>query len=123
MVVVRQSPRTFVERVDFVTSFGFGTGPGDRERLGLRGAGPRTVITDLGILRADPATCELTLTHLHPGVGLDRARASTGWELVIADDVVQTPPPTAEELAVLRHLEATKGQTGGPVGGAVKGNE
>jgi len=54
VVVVRHSRRTFVERVDFVTSVGFGAGPGDRERLGLSGGGPRTVITDLGVLAADP---------------------------------------------------------------------
>jgi glutaconate CoA-transferase subunit B len=113
VVVVRQNPRTFVARVDFVTSVGFGAGAGDRERLGLRGAGPRTVITDLGILQADPATCELTLTHLHPGVDLDRVRASTGWDLAVAENLQVTEPPTADELTILRHLEATKGQTGG----------
>ena len=113
VVVVRQSPRTFVERVDFVTSVGFGSGPGDRERLGLRGAGPRTVITDLGILHADPVTCELTLTHVHPGVDLDQVRASTGWRLAVSGDIAVTEPPTAEDLGILRDLEATKGQTGG----------
>jgi glutaconate CoA-transferase subunit B len=119
VVVVRQNPRTFVARVDFVTSVGFGAGPGDRQRLGLRGAGPRTVITDLGILRADPTTCELTLTHLHPGVDLNLALARTAWELAVAPDVTVTPPPTGEELAVLRELEATKGtdSTGGAVSG------
>lgn len=111
VVVVRQSPRTFVARVDFVTSVGFGAGPGDRERLGLRGAGPRTVITNLGILQADPQTCELTLTHLHPGVDLDRVRSSTGWDLAVAGNLERTDPPSAEELAILRHLEATKGRT------------
>src|SRR5690606_28593809 len=80
IVVVRQSPRTFVDRVDFVTSVGFGAGAGDRERLGLRGAGPRTVITDLGILEPDPHTCELTLTQLHPGATVEAARAATGWD-------------------------------------------
>src|SRR5215468_5475778 len=45
IVIIRQSRRSFVERVDFVTSVGYGTGRGDRERLGLTGAGPRTVIT------------------------------------------------------------------------------
>jgi glutaconate CoA-transferase subunit B len=111
-VVVRQNPRTFVERVDFVTSVGFGDGPGARERLGLRGAGPRTVITDLGILHADPSTCELTLTHLHPGVDLERVRTSTGWRLRVGPDLEQTPPPSDDELSILRELEATKGQTG-----------
>jgi glutaconate CoA-transferase subunit B len=113
VVVVRQSPRTFVDRVEFITSLGFGSGPGDRQRLGLHGQGPRTVITDLGILRADPTTCELTLTHLHPGVDLDQAKASTGWPLVVAKDLATTEPPTDVELTVLRDLESTKGRTGG----------
>jgi glutaconate CoA-transferase subunit B len=111
VVVVRQTPRAFVPKVDFVTSVGFGAGPGDRERLGLRGSGPRTVITDLGILRADPVTCELTLTSLHPGVEVERVRRSTGWDLAVAAELAQTPPPGPHELAVLRELERTKGQT------------
>ena len=65
-VMMRQNKRAFVERLDFRTSVGFGDGPGHRERLGLVGRGPTLVITDLGLLRPDPATCELTLTHLHP---------------------------------------------------------
>lgn len=113
VVVVRHSPRAFVERVDFVTSMGFGAGPGDRERLGLHGAGPRTVITDLGILRADPVTCELTLTHCHPGVTVEDVRARTGWELAVVPSPAVTEPPDARELAILRMLEATKGRTGG----------
>jgi glutaconate CoA-transferase, subunit B len=107
VVVVRQNPRTFVVRLDFVTSVGFGSGPGDRERLGFTGAGPRAVITDLGILDPDPATCELTLTHVHPGVEIEDARAATGWDLAVADRVEVTPPPTAHELEMLRALEAT----------------
>jgi glutaconate CoA-transferase subunit B len=113
IVVVRQSKRTFVDRVDFVTSVGFGTGPGDRERLGLTGAGPQMVITDLGVLRPDPHACELTLTHLHPGVTIDQARAATGWDLAIASDVTETEPPTAAELGVLRRLTATLGDRSG----------
>ncbi|WP_345636285.1 CoA-transferase subunit beta [Rugosimonospora acidiphila] len=104
IVVVRQSTRAFVERVDFVTSVGFGRGKGDRERLGLRGAGPRTVITDLGVLEPDPETCELTLTAVHPGVGLDEVRARTGWPLRVAESLRQTDPPTPTELAALRRL-------------------
>jgi glutaconate CoA-transferase subunit B len=110
IVVVRQSRRAFVERVDFVTSVGYGTGPGDRARLGLRGAGPTMVITDLGILTPDPDTCTLTLSSLHPGVTVDQARDATGWDLAISGDLGTTEPPTDGELAVLRELEATKGQ-------------
>jgi glutaconate CoA-transferase subunit B len=106
IVIVRQSPRAFVEQVDFVTSVGHGSGPGDRERLGLLGKGPTKVITDLGILEPDPRTCELVLTHVHPGVGAEQAREATGWELKVADGLVTTEPPTDEELSALRALVA-----------------
>jgi glutaconate CoA-transferase, subunit B len=107
MVMLRQTSRAFVERVDFVSSMGFGRGPGDRERLGLRGAGPRTVVTDVGILRPDPETCELTLGALQPGATVEQARESTGWKLAVADEIEELPPPSANELAVLRELQAT----------------
>jgi glutaconate CoA-transferase, subunit B len=106
IVIVRQTPRIFVPRCDFRTSVGFGDGPGAREKLGLRGAGPTVVITDLGVLRPDPATCELVLTELHPGVTVDDARAATGWELGVADNLGATAPPTDVELTALRALVA-----------------
>jgi glutaconate CoA-transferase subunit B len=106
IVIVRQSRRTFVERADFITSVGYGSGPGDRARLGLTGAGPATVITDLGVLAPDPATRELRLTHLHPGVTLDRVREATGWDLAAAPDLDETEPPSEEELAALRALKS-----------------
>jgi len=109
IVLIRQSPRTFVERLDFRTTVGFGDGPGDRERLGLRGSGPTLVITDLGVLRPDPVTCELTLSALHPGVELDEARAATPWELAVAPDLARTDPPSEVELRALRALLATRG--------------
>jgi glutaconate CoA-transferase, subunit B len=107
IVVMRHGRDKLVERVDFVTSVGFGAGPGDRERLGLRG-GPRTVITDLGMLAPDPATCELVLTHLHPGVTLDQAKDATGWELQAHPSLQTTRAPTGEELAALRELEQAR---------------
>ncbi len=105
-VVVRQSRRTFVDRVDFVTSVGHGRGPGDREKLGLRGAGPTLVITDLGVLRPDPETRELVLTQVHPGVDVERVREATGWDLRISPELSTTEPPTDRELTVLRELQA-----------------
>lgn len=108
IVVLRQSRRTFVDRLDFVTSVGHGGAPGDRERLGLLGSGPLLVITDLGQLRPDPETLELTLTDLHPGVSAEQVRAHTGWDLAVAGDTAHTAPPTPNELEVLRRLEATK---------------
>lgn len=104
ILVVRQSKRAFVERLDFVTSVGYGQGPGDRERLGLRGRGPVMLITDLGVLEPDPSTCELTLTSVHPGVEVDTVRQATGWQLRTAETIATTREPTDEELAVLREL-------------------
>jgi glutaconate CoA-transferase subunit B len=109
IVVVRQSSRSFVDRVDFVTSVGYGRGKGDRERLGLRGRGPSRVITDKGILEPDPDTCELILTSLHPGVTARDARESIGWDLRVSPHLATTPPPTEEELTVLRGLTDPKG--------------
>lgn len=106
IVTVRQGPRTFVEHVDFVTSVGFGSGPGDRERLGLSGRGPTLVITDLGLLEPDPDTRELTLTAVHPGVEVDHVREATGWDLAVASSPRTLDPPTDTELAVLRDLQA-----------------
>ncbi len=109
LIIARQTPRVFVEKLDFITSVGHGTGLGSREALGLRGHGPTAVITDLGVLEPDPESRELTLTTLHPGVDVDLALRQTGWPLRVAPAVGETAPPTAAELELLRHLEATKG--------------
>jgi glutaconate CoA-transferase, subunit B len=103
-ILMRHSRRALVERVDFVTSVGYGDGPGARERLGLRGRGPVLVVTDLGVLEPDPVSCELTLTTVHHGVDPAQVRAATGWELAVADPLTVTEPPTAAELTVLRDL-------------------
>jgi len=104
IVIVRQSKRAFVEKVDFITSVGHGDGPGARERLGLRGQGPTRVITDLGILEPDPETRELVLTHVHQGIAPEQAQEATGWDLKIAPDLKTTEPPTDDELNKLREL-------------------
>jgi glutaconate CoA-transferase subunit B len=111
IVIVKQSPRTFVEQVDFVSSVGYG--PTGRERDALRtgtdagailGAGPTLVITDHGVLEPDPETRELTLTRLHEGITVEAARAATGWDLKVADSIKDVPPPTTTELDALRRL-------------------
>jgi glutaconate CoA-transferase, subunit B len=104
IVVLRQSRRTFAERVDFVTSVGFGDGPGSRERLGLTGGGPRQVITDLGVLRPDPATLELVLAGIYPGVAAAQVKENTGWDLAISPDLTEIPAPSQQELLALRKL-------------------
>ena len=85
IVIAPHTRRTFVERLDFLTTVGHGTGPLTRERLGFRGAGPSAVITDLGVLEPDPETRELVLTQIHEGIELDQVRQATGWELKVAD--------------------------------------
>ncbi len=106
IITLRHSRRAFVEELDFVTSLGHGTGNACREQLGLRGQGPSAVISDLGVLRPDPATKELKLTSVHPGVSVDDVRDATGWDLQVADNCEVTPAPTFEELTVLRKLKA-----------------
>jgi glutaconate CoA-transferase subunit B len=105
-VVVRQTPKTFVERLDFVTSAGHLDGGDARKRAGYRGAGPTRVITDKGILEPDAVTRELVLTAVHPGVEPDHARAATGWPLRVADPLATTEPPTALERSTLADLRA-----------------
>jgi glutaconate CoA-transferase subunit B len=107
IVVLRQSRRAFVERVDFVTSVGFGAGTGSRQRLGLTGAGPSRIITDLGVLQPDPETREFVLTEIYPGSSVHEVKDRTGWELRISDNLKQLMLPSATELTALRLLLAT----------------
>ena len=104
IVVMRHRKRAFVDQVDFVTTFGHGSGPTDRALLGLHGAGPVRVITDLGVLEPDPGTKELMLRALHPGCTVEQVRAETGWTLEVADDLGETTPPTERELTTLRAM-------------------
>jgi glutaconate CoA-transferase, subunit B len=106
IMILRQSTRTFVEQLAFVTSVGYRTGGDSRKELGYTGGGPTAIITDLGVLRPDPTTRELVLTALHPGASVEQARAATGWPLRVADDLHTSAPPTEHELRVLRELHA-----------------
>ena len=105
-ITIPMSPRTFVERLPFITSLGHGTGRGCREALGLTTQGPTKVMTDLCVLEPDPQSCELVVTSLHPGVDQDTVRAACGWPLRFSDSLVTTPAASAQELQVLRDLQA-----------------
>jgi glutaconate CoA-transferase subunit B len=105
-VVLRQNLRAFVDRVDFITSVGFGDGPGARQRLGLIGAGPQRIITDLGVLEPEPETREFILTGVYPEVSVSEVQARTGWDLRVAPDLVRIPAPDSAELGALRALVA-----------------
>lgn len=105
-IIMPQSPRTFVEKIDFVTSLGHGRGGDDRLRQGAKTKGPTKLVTDLCVFEPDPETKEMTIVSIHPGVARDKIQEATGWKLRYATFVAETPPPTAEELTVLRDLHA-----------------
>lgn len=112
-VMLRQTPRTFVERLDFLTSVGHP--PDANVSAGRRGGvGVTCVVTDLGVLEPDPETRELVMTQLYPDVTADDAREATGWNLKIAADVRPVQPPTIEELEALRALKPANQQTVSP---------
>src|SRR5215467_7223532 len=87
-------------------SMGHGEGGDHRARLGLKTKGPTKLITDLCIFEPDPATKEMTVTSIHPGVTREEIKAQTGWSVRYAAMLTETPKPTANELAVLRDLHA-----------------
>ena len=95
------SKRRFPEKLDFRTSAGFLGGRQERQAAGLRGGGMLAVVTDLGLMEPDE-TGEMVLTALHPGCTLEQARENTGWSLKAADNLRATPPPSEEELRILR---------------------
>ena len=105
-IIMAQGKRAFVDKLDFVTSLGHGDGPGSRERLGVRTKGPTRVITDLCVMEPDPASKELTVVAMHPGVTREQIADGTGWKVKFAGKVADTPPPTSQELEVLRDLHA-----------------
>jgi glutaconate CoA-transferase subunit B len=105
-ITMAQSRRSFVARLDFITSLGHGQGKGSRERLGVTTKGPTRLITDLCALEPDEETREMTVVSIHPGVTREQIADATGWPVGFASHVADTPPPTAEELAVLRELHA-----------------
>lgn len=112
-ITMAMGTRAFVDKLPFITSFGHGTGKGDREKLGLKTKGPTQVITDLCVMEPDPETAELTVTSLHPGVTREQVQAGCGWTLRFAGAVKETPVPTAQELEVLRELHARTKQAHG----------
>lgn len=102
LVIVKLVKRAFPEHVDFVTSPGHLGGAGSRPELKIRGGGPEAVITDQCIFRFDDVTKEMVLASLYPAVTADRIREQVGWDLRVAEDLEQTPPPTIEELRFIR---------------------
>ena len=105
-IIMAQGKRGFVDKLDFVTSIGHGSGGNSRAKLGLKTKGPTRLITDLALFAPDPETKEMIVVSLHPGVTREQVKENTGWDVRFAAQVAETPAPTAQELEVLRALHA-----------------
>jgi glutaconate CoA-transferase subunit B len=105
-IVMSQSKRGFVGKLEFITSLGHGQGGNDRARLGVKTKGPTRLVTDLCIFEPDPETREMTVVSIHPGVTREQIQENTGWTVRYAAKVAETAPPTVNELEVLRELHA-----------------
>ncbi len=115
-VVMRQSRRSFVDHIDFITSFGHGDGGDHRQRLGIHTAGPQLIVTDLCVMEPEENTNEFVVTSLHPGVEKEQVSQATGWRLRFADKIATTPPPDEKDLFALRDLHARTARTHGADG-------
>ncbi|MEM7021866.1 MAG: CoA-transferase subunit beta [Pseudomonadota bacterium] len=104
LITMKHTRRGFVEKIDFVTSLGFGEGGDHRRRLGVTTKGPTKIMTDLCVMEPEAETKEFMVTSMHPGVTREQIVEATGWELGFAPDVIETPPPTDQELSTLRDL-------------------
>jgi acyl CoA:acetate/3-ketoacid CoA transferase beta subunit len=107
MYIMRgQSKRTFMNKLDFVTTPGYLGGPGQREAAGLPAdGGPYRVITQLGVYGFDEATKCITLLSLHPGVSVDEVQANSEFEIIVPENISITEPPTDEERRVLHEID------------------
>lgn len=105
IIIMAHERRRFVPRVDYITSPGYGDGPGWRSRAGLPRGGPSAVITTLGVFHFDPKTCETVLACLYPGVAREEVQSNTGWTVRVSNDLSFAPAPTADELAMIDRFD------------------
>lgn len=103
IAIMRHDARRFVEKVDFITTPGYLAGPGTREKAGLPpDTGPYRVVTTLAVMGYHPENKRMMLLATQPGVTVEEVLENTGFELLMADEIVSSPPPTEEELRILR---------------------
>lgn len=105
IIIMAHQKRRFVERVDYITSPGYGTGTGWREAVGLPCGGPSTVITTMGVMGFDPNSLEIVLKSVHPGITVEVVQRMTNWPLKISEDISQTPKPSEIEIELLRKYD------------------
>ncbi|MBT4933633.1 MAG: CoA-transferase [Rhodospirillaceae bacterium] len=104
LVIINHEERRLVEKVDYVTSPGYLDGGDSRDRAGLQG-GPSAIITDLAILRPYGPDNEMHLASLHQGHSVEEVQEKTGWDLKVSPKMIETPPPSAEEMAALHEID------------------
>jgi len=103
IIIAKQSKRTFVNKLDFLTTPGFLSGPGAREKAGLPAdTGPYRVITQFGLFGFDDKTKKLKLISLHPGVTIDEVQEHSQFEILMPDRIATSPEPSDKDLAILR---------------------
>jgi len=103
IAIMKHDVRRFVEKVDFITTPGYLTGPDAREEAGLPpGTGPYRVVTDLALMGFDDKTKRMKLLAVNPGVSVEQVVENTGFKLIIPEKVEKNEPPTEEELKILR---------------------
>jgi len=105
-ITMNQSKRGMVQDIDFFTSFGHGRGGNHRRELGITTKGPTLLVTDLAVWKPNPQTKAFQVVSLHPDVTRQQVEETCGWQVTYADDLGETPPPTALELDTLRELRA-----------------
>jgi len=105
VALLEHSRHRLPERVSYITSPGYGNGPGWRKTVGLPRGGPSAIITTKCVLRFDAATSQAFVATLHQGVSMDDVKTNTGWELNVAPDVKTTPEPTPAELQAIREYD------------------
>jgi len=103
IIIMRQSQRSFVSKLDFLTTPGYLTGPGAREKTGLpEGSGPYRLITQLAAYDFEEKTKRVRLRSLSPGATVEQVKENSQFEIIIPEHVETSPPPTEEELRLLR---------------------
>lgn len=105
-IIMRQSARSLVNQIDFLTSLGHGPTGTERTKLGLKTRGPQLLVTDLCTMVWDAEEGELIVASLHPGVSREALRENTGWQVKFTSSLEETRPPDRVELEALRELEA-----------------
>jgi len=106
IILMRQDRKKFVPKLDFLTSPGYLTGPGEREKVGLpANTGPYRVITQIGIYGFDEQTKQMTLLQLFEGYTLDDVQQQSGFPIAISADWSYVKAPTELELEALHALD------------------